>query len=238
MTLQRLGRRRAAKIFSKDLAFRSLEQVQGSANLIFRLQQAMKQTDPKYDSVGSIRHEDHRDRSDESRSDGRSDGWLSEAFRDNELALLGYAKHLLGDRDRANDLVQDVFLRLCKQPRGKVDGRVRQWLFRVCRNRALDIMKKEGRMKSLQDTVAEKEPSRDVDPITQADMAERYNDAMNLLGNLPERQQEVIRLKIEGGLSYREISHATGLSVGNVGYLLSTGLKTVRERLAPSESNS
>ncbi|WP_158222613.1 RNA polymerase sigma factor [Rhodopirellula sp. MGV] len=164
-----------------------------------------------------------------------SESWLSEAFRDNEVALMSYAKHLVGDRDRANDLVQDAFLRLCKQPQEKVRGKVRQWLFRVCRNRAFDVMKKEGRIRPLDDTVAEKEVSRDGDPVTKVEMAERYSDALDQLGNLPERQQEVIRLKIESGLSYREISHATGLSVGNVGYLLSTGLKTVRERLVPTE---
>ncbi|MCC9600805.1 sigma-70 family RNA polymerase sigma factor [Stieleria sp. JC731] len=190
----------------------------------------MKQTDSQFDPSDQARPG--------SPDQAGTDGWLSEAFRDNELALMGYATHLVKDRDRANDLVQDVFLRLCRQPQGKLKGRVRQWLFRVCRNRALDIMKKEGRMKPLDDTVAEKEVSRDVDPIAKVELAERYSDAMDLLGNLPERQQEVIRLKIEGGLSYREISHATGLSVGNVGYLLSTGLKTVRERLTTTETEN
>ncbi|MGB7324809.1 MAG: sigma factor-like helix-turn-helix DNA-binding protein [Rubripirellula sp.] len=51
------------------------------------------------------------------------------------------------------------------------------------------------------------------------------------MGQLPARQQEVIRLKVHGGLSYREISDLTGLSVSNVGYLLSTGLATVRLQL-------
>lgn len=161
--------------------------------------------------------------------------WLAKVFRDNEAPLMGYAIHLLRDRDRASDVVQDTFVRLCKQPQDQVRDRVRQWLFRVCRNRALDIMKKESRMKTLDDAKAAMQASRDNDPSAIAEMAERHDDAQSLLATLPARQQEVIRLKIHGELSYREISELTGLSVGNVGYLLSTGLKLVRNRLATAE---
>ncbi len=161
--------------------------------------------------------------------------WLTQVFRENELAMMGYATHLLGDRDRASDVVHDTFVRLCKQPRRQVEDRVRQWLFRVCRNRALDILKKESRMKTLDDANASRQISRDSDPVSIAVMTERYENAQGLLATLPPRQQEVIRLKIHGDLSYREISELTGLSVGNVGYLLSTGLKMIRNQLATAE---
>ena len=69
-------------------------------------------------------------------------------------------------------------------------------------------------------------------------MAERRDSArqiQQLVAHLPANQQEVIRLKVEGGLSYREISDLTGLSISNVGYLLHTGLKSIRTRLATIE---
>jgi RNA polymerase sigma-70 factor (ECF subfamily) len=47
---------------------------------------------------------------------------------------------------------------------------------------------------------------------------------------LPKNQQEVIRLKFQHGLSYKEISTVTNLSVTNVGFLIHTGLKVLRER--------
>ena len=161
--------------------------------------------------------------------------WLAEIFRVNELPLMGYATHLLGDPDRASDVVQDTFVRLCKQPRDQVRDRVRQWLFKVCRNRALDIIKKESRMKTLDDAKASLQVSRDGDPSSKVELAERHASAEGLLSKLPVRQQEVIRLKVHAGLSYREISDLTGLSISNVGYLLSTGLKSVRNRLATTE---
>jgi RNA polymerase sigma-70 factor (ECF subfamily) len=48
---------------------------------------------------------------------------------------------------------------------------------------------------------------------------------------LPDSQQEVIRLRFQEGFSYKEISRITGFSVGNVGYLLHVGLKSLRGRL-------
>ena len=54
---------------------------------------------------------------------------------------------------------------------------------------------------------------------------------MNTLEQLPDNQREVIRLKFQQELSYKEISEATGLAVGNVGFLLHTGLKRLRSLL-------
>lgn len=160
--------------------------------------------------------------------------WLGQVFRQHQRSLMGYATHLMGDAERAADVVQDTFVRLCKQPREVVQGRVRSWLFTVCRNRALDVLKKENRMKRSEDAVL-KEPSRSRDPQVAAQQRDSARFAGQLINDLPKNQQEVIRLKVEGGLSYREISEVTGLSVSNVGFLLHTGLKSVRSRLATIE---
>lgn len=159
------------------------------------------------------------------------EAWLSHVFEQYQRPLLGYAKHLMGDNDRAGDVVQDTFVRLCAQPRSQIEDRVRAWLYAVCRNRALDILKKENRMKAL-DESASSPASGEADPQRAAEKREAAHQADSLIDGLPARQQEVIRLKVESGLSYREISELTGLSVSNVGYLLHTGLKSIRTRLA------
>lgn len=169
-------------------------------------------------------------------ADSLSDeAWLSQVFRDHEVPLMGYATHLMGDADRAGDVVQDTFMRLCKQPRDQIEDRVRKWLYTVCRNRALDILKKEKRMKTLDDAHASGQPSRESDPQLRAQHKESAACAGTLMNRLPDRQREVIRLKVQSGLSYREISEVTGLSISNVGYLLHTGLKSIRNTLATIE---
>ena len=72
--------------------------------------------------------------------------WIVSALARYEAPLLRYASRLLGDVDRARDVVQDTFLKLCREDPTRLDGHLAQWLFTVCRNRALDIQRKEGRV--------------------------------------------------------------------------------------------
>ena len=60
--------------------------------------------------------------------------------------LIRYALLITGDLDRARDAVQDTFLQLCSNNRAPLNGHLEQWLYTVCRNRALDVRRKEGRM--------------------------------------------------------------------------------------------
>src|SRR5688572_29807591 len=70
--------------------------------------------------------------------------WIVEALRLHEAALIRYATWVLGDPERAREIVQDTFLRLCKEDPGKISGYLAQWLFTVCRNLAFDASRKEG----------------------------------------------------------------------------------------------
>jgi RNA polymerase sigma-70 factor (ECF subfamily) len=162
------------------------------------------------------------------------EAWLSLVFKEYQRPLLAYATHLMGDVDRAGDIVQDTFVRLCAQPREQIESHVRPWLYAVCRNRALDVLKKEKRMNTA-DVTAKAQASSEGNPQRVAERRDTAILADSLINALPGRQQEVIRLKVDGGMSYLEISELTGLSISNVGYLLHTGLKSIRTRLAAIE---
>jgi RNA polymerase sigma-70 factor (ECF subfamily) len=60
---------------------------------------------------------------------------------------------------------------------------------------------------------------------------EKFEEVLRFLERLPENQREVIRLKFQGDLSYKEISEVTGLSVSNVGFLIHTGIKRLRSMM-------
>ena len=51
------------------------------------------------------------------------------------------------------------------------------------------------------------------------------------IARLPDRQQEVLRLKFNAGLSYKEIAEVTGLTSTNVGFILHTAISKLRQRL-------
>ena len=158
--------------------------------------------------------------------------WVRSAVERFEGPLTLYASRLLGDADGARDVVQDTFLRLCGQDRESLDGRLAEWLFTVCRNRALDVLRKEGRMTQLSQEHVQVRMSPDPGPPDVLETRESTDRVLNLLAALPKNQREVIRLKFQNGFSYQEIARISGHSVGNVGYLIHVGLKTIRGQLA------
>jgi RNA polymerase sigma-70 factor (ECF subfamily) len=162
--------------------------------------------------------------------------WIKAALREHEGALVRYAAQITGDLDRARDVVQDTFLKLCAEDPARLDGHVVQWLFTVCRNRALDIQRKEQRMKPLDDLELAALPGREHSPAAQAEHNENTGRAQRFMKHLPPNQQEVVRLKFQNGLSYKEIAGVTNLSVTNVGFLIHTALKTLRQQMTETES--
>jgi RNA polymerase sigma-70 factor (ECF subfamily) len=145
--------------------------------------------------------------------------------------LTRYAMLVTGDVDLARDVVQDTFMRLCAEKPGHVESHLAQWLFTVCRNRALDVQRKQSRMKPLSDAELSSQASPELSPAAQAERREAVGEVLELIANLPKNQQEVLRLKFQNGLSYQEISGITNLTVSNVGFLIHTALKTVRRHL-------
>lgn len=170
--------------------------------------------------------------------------WAVERY---ERPLMLYASRLTGDVELARDLVQETFLRLCQRPAdagegaaseraGLEEGRAADdplapWLYTVCRRLVIDHRRKETRMTALSAAEQETRASVDPPPTTIAEWREAVTLALRHLDSLPENQQEVVRLKFQHGLSYKQIAQVTELSVGNVGFLLHTALRTLRQRL-------
>lgn len=161
--------------------------------------------------------------------------WLHSVLDEYEGPLLRYAVQLTGNLDRARDVVQDTFLRLCRERPERLNGHLPAWLFSVCRNRAFDIHRKERRLTALTDIDLATRPSDEPTPSAAAVARETESDVQHALADLPANQREVIRLKFQNGLSYREISRVTKLSESNVGFLIHTGIKTLRQRVRALE---
>ncbi len=145
-----------------------------------------------------------------------------------EGALIGYATSILRDRERARDAAQDTFIKLYGQDPERVEGGLKPWLFAVCRNRCRDILRKEKRMTELDEQQAAALPDESADPSGDAERREQHGEVLRFLERLPENQREVIRLKFQGEMSYKEIAEVTQLSVSNVGFLIHAGIKRLR----------
>ena len=156
-------------------------------------------------------------------SDRTESQWIVDALDQYEDALIRYAFWILRDQELAREVVQETFLRLCREEPSKVGGYLAQWLFTVCRNLAFDTRKREARMTPLEDM--------DIGVDSNLEQKEAVGEIFRLVENLPKNQREVVYLKFQCDLSYKEISDVTKLSVGNVGLLLHTALKAIRKRV-------
>ena len=161
---------------------------------------------------------------------------LQQAVQRYERPLVAYALSLTRDLERARDVTQDTLLRLCQQPTEKferdIQPRLAAWLFTVCRNRVIDLHRKEHRMTATAPGMFEDVP--DTAGHTPADTAAAHDQQDQLLGlvqSLPPNQREVVQLRFRGELAYREIAEATGHSVSYVGVLLHDAIKQLRSQM-------
>lgn len=161
-------------------------------------------------------------------------GWIGEAVDRFERPLIRCAVRVTGDLEVARDVVQDTFMKLCDADRAKVEDHLAGWLFTVCRNRALDVLRKEGRMGRLKDSAAVVDRKPGSRPDEGATEAELRRMILEVVEGLSEQEQEAFRLKFQDGLTYREISQVMGKSLGTVSKLMTSALGSVREKLARS----
>jgi RNA polymerase sigma factor (sigma-70 family) len=158
--------------------------------------------------------------------------WVQAVIGAYEAKLLRYAGDIVG-RVLARDVVQDTFLKLCREPRARIESHLSAWLFTVCRNTALEVKRKVRRLSALDEDGHADERG---EPGAQFEHDEALARVQLYLANLPERQRELVRLRFDGELSYKEIAEITGLSVTNVGFLLHTALSQVRRDLEQEAS--
>jgi len=160
---------------------------------------------------------------------------IEQLFAALESPLLSYALRLLGERATAEDVVQEAFMRLHAQFEQVQEPR--RWLYRTVHNLALNQRRQSGKIVPLERTDKGDEGNADAsDPEPLPDEQIVRWEGIGLvrlsLAALDERSREVVRLKFDEDLSYKQISEQTGLTVSHVGYLLHHALKTIAAELA------
>lgn len=151
-----------------------------------------------------------------------------------ERPLLAFARQHSGDLETARDAVQDTFLRYFKSPPVSDLEGLAPWLFTVCRRVIIDHQRKNHRIVPMNAATALAFDNH-IDDSTASPAAalEEKDDTSRLRGlvkSLPEQQRELVRLKFEAGLSYRDIAAATGLTITNVGTLLHQAVQCLRDQ--------
>lgn len=158
---------------------------------------------------------------------------LAEAYRRHAGAVFALAKRVLVDRQLAEEVVQEVFLRLWDHADRFDPGRgsLRSYLLAQCHGRAVDIIRSEEsrRAREARDHRERAEAGYDLEhEVWDLAVADHVREALDAL---PPEERTVIELAYFGGRSYREVSTMLELPEGTVKSRIRAGLKRLRGNL-------
>ena len=145
-----------------------------------------------------------------------------------ERPVFSVALKTLGDHQRAEEVVQDTFLKVWRQARRYDDrrGSVSGWIFTIAKRTAIDVSRREGRSPTPSETL--------IEAAFEPDSADEVwaTWGVNLaLGTLPEDQRLVIDLFVIGGYTHAEVAERLDVPLGTVKTRIYTGLKRLRSSL-------
>jgi len=154
---------------------------------------------------------------------------LSELFERHQRRLFGFFLRLAGERAAAEDLVQEVFVRLLKYRHTfRSEAEFTPWMFGVARNAAVDHFR--ARPKELQEPENAPEPAAPLlHPVERIEKRERATMLHAALGRLPADKRELLLLARFGEMKYESIGELLGISVGAVKVRVHRAMKELRE---------
>jgi len=158
-----------------------------------------------------------------------------------EESLVRFAARLLGDSDLAQDVVQETFLRVVRNPKRLLKAEsFHNWLLRVTRNVGVDRIRRDARFRKHAPAIVEEAAARAKAKAERAagalEREELKTEVRAAIDRLNPRYREILLLKVGEEKTYREIAAITGLTVTHVGFLLHRAMKELSRRLARSHA--
>ena len=158
---------------------------------------------------------------------------LAETYRRHGGAVFALARRLLGDQARAEEIVQEVFLRLWTQP-DRFDperGTLRSFLLAQSHGRAVDLLRSETSRRRREEREARQTAEAGYDIEREVLDLAMGDQVKNVLERLPVDERRPIELAYFGGLTYREVATSLGQPEGTVKSRIRSGLRRMRADL-------
>ena len=169
------------------------------------------------------------------------DLWAFRALYDRYGNLVySAALRVVRDAQIAEDMVQEIFLRIWRKPDSYVAqrGRFVTWLTSVTRNRAVDEIRSRGR-RFRYETASPEEQERELaapdtnDPALTAELADQRRLILAALAQIPQEQRQIIELAYFGGFTQQEIAQRLSQPLGTVKTRIRLGMQKLRVALTP-----
>ena len=141
---------------------------------------------------------------------------------------------IVADREEAQDLTQDVFVRaLAKHDRLRDRARLAPFILRSAVNAALNARRDRNRRREIDDQLRQVTPTAGDTPDNALETAQTRTMLDRALRSLAEKQKQALTLRFYGELSIAEIADVMKISQGSVKVHLARGLQNLRALLAP-----
>lgn len=161
---------------------------------------------------------------------------MAELYRRHAGAVYGLARKVLRDDRLAEEVTQEVFLRLWREPE-RFDperGSMRSYLLTITHGKAVDELRSEMSRRAREDRVAAEEGGQVQFDHEVADMllTQRVRDAISAL---PVAEQRAVELAYYGGHTYREVAEITGEPEGTTKSRIRSAMRRLHAELSPTE---
>lgn len=140
---------------------------------------------------------------------------ISQYYAQHKQGIFRYALSIVKDPYRAEDVLHDTFVKLLSDGFRCASGKEQAWLYRVARNLCYDLLRKTKR----------EQPH--IKPPTSPGSQFEY---INLISSLSSEEQEIVTLKIVGGLTHKEIGSVLGITAGAAQKRYERAIATLREK--------
>ncbi len=159
--------------------------------------------------------------------------FITDTIRELSGPVFRLIRRIVGDREEARDLTQDLFVRLLRRP-GPIKGETKPYVMRAALNTALNARRDRKRSAEAIDRLrqASEEPApTSIDPIQDVDRSRAR--VAGAVEQLSEKQREAVTLRFYGELTLAQIAAAMNISEGSVRVHLARGLQNLRTILDP-----
>ena len=159
---------------------------------------------------------------------------LREVYARTSSKLFGVCLRILGDRNEAEDALQEIYLVVWRRAGSFDPARASPitWLSVLARNRAIDMLRASGRPRPTEPIERFLDvPDGDPDALSLLEAGQERSRLMGCVSELEDRQAEAIRAAFFGGLSYPELADRSAVPLGTMKSWIRRGLLRLRECL-------
>lgn len=145
---------------------------------------------------------------------------LEELYREHQESLLGFCFRLLGDRQTAEDVTQEVFVAACE--RGAVET---GWLFTCARSRCIDRLRRRSVWQRVRAALERPKAGRFEDQVADQDLG------WSLMRKLNVKMRSLLLLRAYAGMSYEELAEVFETTPASIGVMLSRARKKLMKEM-------